>query len=169
MKMKKINKKVVFVGWLIIIFSGWKYDDRNSLNIQIDACSILTKEDVEEVFGEKMKEGRNEIQAEGEEENAALSQCTYYSQKSSRSVSLMIRTENDNSEFAIQKVRQTLELSRKEVTDLPDIGFTSFWAEPQLHIFKGVDQYLIISVQGFSSNDSLEKAKAIAKIIIGRI
>lgn len=138
--------------------------DNSDLNI--NACDFLTKADVEEILGEEVNEGNEEMHTEGTANTAAMSQCSYNSKTSNKNISLMLRKSPVPDRRAGQSVKETLKESDIPVQDVNDLGVTAFWSDPQLHIFNDENLYMIISVRGFESEVSLEKSKSIAKKIL---
>lgn len=177
--MLKKNFSIISGFFLILFFiscgdadksnAGEENITKDNSDLNVNACTFLTKADVEEVLGEEVNEGKEDLHTEGTENTAALSQCSYSSKSSNKNVSLMIRKSPVPDKTAGQSVKETLKESGIPVQDVTDLGITAFWSDPQLHIYHDEYLYLIVSVRGSGPEESLEKAKVIAKKIIKRI
>jgi len=144
--------------------------------VTLDACALLARADVEAVLGAPVKEPAHGMENEGDATTATISECHYDpgSESSTRSATVFVRRSpaDDNSTGAITSVRDTVkEMAGTDPQAVAGIGDTAFWGGRRagLHVFKGPNWYLIISVDGFDDAIALVKAKTLAQKGLDRI
>jgi|GEM_PF-3432189 len=138
---------------------------------EIDACSLISKEEVEKILAAEMSEPKKGRSQKGSAERASFSECSYSSAEKGTSIylSVYVRLTPFKDEFhsTIQTVRKSFEQSDIEIKDINDIGDVAFWGGNQLHVFKGDHHYLIITLIGINERDeAIEKAKSLAEVVI---
>jgi len=141
---------------------------------KIDACSLLDKAEVEKIFDIKMKEPKKGRSQKGNANTASFSECSFESgaEDSKIYLSVYIRFTPFKDEYhaTIQNVRNSFKQSGIEVTNIEGIGEVAFWGGNQLHVFKGDNYYLIITLLGIKEQDeAIQKAKVVASYVIENI
>jgi hypothetical protein len=138
---------------------------------EVNACSLMTQQEAEELLNEKMGSPREEQHLEGEITRAAMSSCLFPSE-SEKSLSIFYRKSPiaDNSPESIQALKNTISGEGGAVEEVDGVGNTAFWSNNQLHIFEGDRSYLIITVDGLADEEqSSEAAKKAAEIVLERV
>ncbi|MDO8548693.1 MAG: hypothetical protein Q7S39_00885 [Ignavibacteria bacterium] len=141
---------------------------------EIDACSFLDKEEVEKIFDIKMKDPKKGRSQKGDANTASFSECSFESDNEDAKIFLSVYIRftpfKDEYHTTIQNVRNSFKQSGIEVTNIEGIGEVAFWGGNQLHVFKGDNYYLIITLLGTrESGEAIEKAKDVASHVIGNI
>ncbi len=141
---------------------------------EIDACSFLDKEEVEKIFDIKMKDPKKGRSQKGDANTASFSECSFESDSGDTKIYLSVYIRltplKDEYHATIQNVRNSFKQSGIEVTNIEGIGEVAFWGGNQLHVFKGDNYYLIITLLGIREQDkAIEKAKDVALYTIGNI
>ena len=137
---------------------------------EVNACSLMTQQEAEEVLNEKVQQPREEQHLEGESTRAAMSFCLFPSE-SGKSLTIFYRKSPipDNSPESIQAVKNTVSSEGTSVQDVRGVGNTAFWSGNQLHVFHGDRSYIIITIDGVEDEqESSETAKKAAEIAIER-
>jgi len=141
---------------------------------EIDACSMLDQEAIEKIFNIKMKEPKKGRSQKGSAEKASFSECSFESDDEDTKIllSVYIRFTPFRDEFhsTIQNVKNSFKKSGIEVTNVEGPGDVTFWGGNQLHVFRGDNHYIIITLLGIKEKDlAIEKARAVASHVIGNI
>jgi len=133
---------------------------------EIDACSFLDKGEVEKIFNIEMKDPKKGRSQKGDANTASFSECSFESDTADTKIYLSVYLRftpfKDEYHATIQNVRNSFKQSGIEVTNIEGIGEVAFWGGNQLHVFKGNNYYLIITLLGIKeSSEAIEKAKAV--------
>ena len=141
---------------------------------EIDACSFLDKTEVEKIFAVKMKEPKKGRSQKGDANTASFSECSFESDSGDTKIFLSIYIRftplKDEYHATIQNVRNSFKQSGIEVTNIEGVGEVAFWGGNQLHVFKGDNYYLIITLLGIrKTEEAIEKAKEVTLKVIGKI
>lgn len=132
---------------------------------KLDACALLPKEVVETVLGQSAQSAQVVRATEGTANTAAFSECRY--QLDARQMITFSARRSpvaDNTPEAIKQVRDTMkEVSGKEAIDVAGLGDTAFWTggTKQLHVFKGGNIYLYVTMMTYKADEQQAKDKAI--------
>jgi hypothetical protein len=140
---------------------------------KLDACTLMTKADVAAIMGQPYQDGVPGLQNDGSGGTAAFSECRF-AQVSDQltEVRVFVRRSpvDDNTPAAIDQDRQSMrENFNATVRDVSGIGDVAFWAVypsgKQLHVFKGGNLYLFVTLSStLPDNDAtIAKAKALAQ------
>jgi hypothetical protein len=138
---------------------------------EVNACSLVTQQEAEELLNEKLAAPREEQHLEGESTRAAMSSCLFPSE-SQKSLSIFYRKSPiaDNSPESIQAIKNTVSGEGSSLEEVDGVGNTAFWSNNQLHVFEGDRSYLIITVDGLPDEEqSSEAAKKAAEIALDRV
>jgi hypothetical protein len=143
---------------------------------KFDACALVARAEVEALLGAQVKEPQYGMENAGDATTATISECRYDpgSESSAKSATVFVRRSpvNDNTPSAIASVRDTVkEMAGTDPQAVPGVGDTALWGGHRagLHVFKGSNWYLIISVDGFDDAVALEKAKTLAQKVLDQI
>jgi len=141
---------------------------------EIDACSFLDKGEVEKIFDIKMKEPKKGRSQKGDANTASFSECSFESDNEGVKIFLSVYIRftpfKDEYHATIQNVRNSFKQSDIEVTNIEGVGEVAFWGGNQLHVFKGDNYYLIITLLGIrKTEEAIEKAKEVTFKVIGNI
>ena len=138
---------------------------------EVNACSLMTQKEAEQLLDEKLQQPREDQHLEGESTRAAMSFCLFPSE-SGKSLGIFYRKSPipDNSPESIQAVKNTVSTEGASIQDIEDVGNTAFWSGNELHVFQGDRSYIIITVDGFENEEERsEKAKKAAEIALERV
>jgi hypothetical protein len=146
---------------------------------KLDACTLITKADVAAIMGQSFQDGEHGLENDGSGGAAAFSECRFaLTSDAFNKVSVFVRRSpvDDNSTAAIEQVRQTMrEDFNATLHDVSGVGDVAFWAVfpsgRQLHVFKGGNLYLFVSMSSKYPDDAmtLDKAKALALKTLERL
>ena len=136
----------------------------------LDPCGLLSKEEVETLIGEPVKN------PEPKDSSNPLGQklCLYSAVSSSRLVQISIIRTADMAPGvrghaqSAPKVYNTTKEMLDPVEHVPGIGDDACWGTLGLHILKG-DMYILISVGNTSKRENLELARRIAGLVLPRL
>ena len=130
----------------------------------IDACALLTVDEVAAVLGTAVSPPQNEVIGAGDAGLAAISQCVFTSTaEPTKSVSVFVRR-SPVADNTPESMRKSLSEFGATVQDVSGIGDAALWDGTQLHIFKSEKTYVIITVSGFGEGaEALAKAKAVGE------
>jgi hypothetical protein len=144
-----------------------------------DACTLVTKGDVGQIFGEPFDDPQGDIiSASGP---ATVSQCAFFATTRApgrvASVTLQARYATAPSRGAPGAVRQTMITMGEKLSDVSGLGDTAIWGTRQsgadmigeLNIFKGGKIYLVVTVDGRTDDAALKQAKALGALALSRI
>jgi len=169
----KLLLPVIFFLYLFIFFScgeeKTELPKKEKVAVQpkeIDACSFLDKMEVEKIFNIEMKDPKKGRSQKGDANTASFSECSFESDNEGAKIFLSVYIRftpfKDEYHATIQNVRSSFKQSGIEVTNIEGIGEVAFWGGNQLHVFKGNNYYLIITLLGIKeSSEAIEKAKAV--------
>jgi hypothetical protein len=134
---------------------------------KLDACALLAKTGVEKVLGQTVESTSASRLAEGTDQTAAASQCSYRT-TSAQTVEFFARRSPvaNNTLEAIGRVRNTLkDITQKEPVDVAGLGDKAFWtASRQLHVFAQGNLYFYVSMMNFKDEaDAKAKATELAR------
>jgi hypothetical protein len=136
------------------------------------ACALATRAQVQAALGEPVGEPQLVLNGPGTAETASVSQCRYRSTASTRSVSIMYRVSpvQDNSEDAIQSVRESVTIDSIVPEDVSGVGDAAFWAANQMHVFARGNRYAIVTVDGVGDEAAARlAATSIAQDIVEKM
>jgi hypothetical protein len=141
---------------------------------EIDACSFINQEAVEKIFNIELKDpkkGRSQI---GDSQKAAFSECSFESEDESSRIYLSVYIRftpfEDEYHSTIKSVRSSFKKSDIEVKDVEGIGEAAFWGGNQLHVFRGDNYYIIVTLLGLSEqNEAIEKAKSVVQHVMRNV
>jgi len=148
---------------------------------KLDTCALLSNADVATAIGEAVKDGQPGLSNEGDANTATFSECRYplaSDPDGVRKVSVFVRRSpvNDNTPAAIDQVRQSMRDNfNAKLTNISGIGDTAFWAVyfsgRQLHVFKGANLYLFVTMPSIFPDNAatLAKAKALAQKTLDKL
>jgi len=150
----------------------------------LDACTLLTSDDIQSVQGEPITETRPDRKIS---DGLAIAQCFYTLPSFNRSVSLVLVQKDIASGsrrpvqewkemFASEKMRETeTDAGKKKLPPMriADLGEEAFWVGNNiigaLHVLQG-DSYITLSVGGPEEQAvKIEKAKSLARLILPRL
>jgi hypothetical protein len=150
----------------------------------IDACSLLTSDDIQSVQGEQVQETKGGADMQG---GLAVAQCYFVLPTFSNSISLLLvqkagasgpRSPRDTWKemFSPAKLKEvTTDAGKKKLPPLrvSDLGEEAFWTGNEaigaLHVLNG-ERYLTISVGGGGGQAlKIEKSTALARMILRRL
>ncbi len=140
----------------------------------IDACSLLDKSEIEKIFTIEMKEPKKGRSKKGEAGNISFSECSFESNteglKIYLSVYIRFTPAGDENHITLQSVRNSFKQSGIEVTNIEGVGDAAFWGGNQLHVFKGENYYLIITLLGIKEQDEvIQKATSISRNLLDKL
>jgi hypothetical protein len=143
---------------------------------KLDACALVRKTDVEAVLGAPVMEPTYGMQNAGSETMATISECVFEATDLGKPrASVLVRRSpvNSNSPAELASVHATVkEMARSEPQPVAGIGDTAFWGGQLagLHVFKGNNWYVIISVSGLDDDAvALDKAKTLAQQVLDQL
>lgn len=131
------------------------HPSRPAAPLQLSACSIVTKNDVEDAIGRQVNSGKEEFQPRA-------SNCDYAAKGGMVSVTIerLTATPNLKVELAAMKkgipesvVREAPDFPGAFYLDIPDAG-------TQLHIVNENNEHLMISILGFGDASQVSTAAA---------
>ena len=140
-------------------------------NGKVDACALLTKEDVESFLGEPV--GAPAI-TRTEAMGNIVTQCRYSAPSGNKRVGLLLRQAATADEAAkiFKKARDaSKELSGAEPQVIDGLGESAYWTGgnlKQLNVLKG-DAWLIITASPGNGTDPLEASKSVSRKILARM
>jgi hypothetical protein len=169
----------VFVGLLFLFSCGDEKSESPQKKeeivvtepVQIDACSFIDKGSIENIFNTKMKDPKEGRSQKGTESKASFSECSFESSEEGARIFLSVYVRftpfKDEYHTTIQSVRSSFKQSDIEIKDIDGIGEVAFWGGNQLHVFRGDNFYIIITLLGIrEQTESIDKAKEVAKHLI---
>jgi len=141
---------------------------------EIDACSLLDKSEIEKIFALEMKEPKKGRSKKGEAGNASFSECSFESNTEGSKIylSVYIRFTPSGAENlnTIQSVRNSFKQSGIEVTNIERVGDVAFWGGNQLHVFKGENYYLIVTLLGIKElEEAISKAISVSRNLMDKL
>jgi len=146
---------------------------------KLDACTLITKADVAAIMGQPYQDGQHGLENDGSGGTAVFSECRFaLAADPFTKVSVFVRRSpvNDNTPSAIEQDRQSMrENFNATLRDVAGVGDVAFWAVypsgRQLHVFKGGNLYLFVTLSStFPDNDAtIAKAKALAQKTLDRL
>ncbi len=176
------NLKILIILLIAFIFFSCGKEKtnlpkKNKVSVEtkeIDACSFLEKEAVEKIFNLKMKEPKKGRTQKGDADKASFSECSFESDSSNAKIFLSVYIRftpfKDEYHATIQNVRNSFKKSGIEVTNIEGLGEVAFWGGNQLHVFKGDNYYVIITLLGIKEQaEAIEKAKEVAVYVMGNL
>jgi hypothetical protein len=171
---------------------GQPEENKPTSNITaVDACDIISQQDVEQIFNVSVKELKNTIQNSAANGQSFASQCTYYIESNSfKTVAVMVNysavetspktfdelvaknTPNmgdvtEEQKKILDEIKDSF-LTGTKINDTGKIGVWYNWAEaPSLIIYFKDNYQLIINLIGFEyNNENMEACKKIAEKLI---
>jgi len=140
----------------------------------IDACSLMDKSEIEKIFAVEMKEPKKGRSKKGEAGNASFSECSFESNTEGSKIylSVYIRFTPSGAENlnTIQSVRNSFKQSGIEVTNIERVGDVAFWGGNQLHVFKGENYYLIVTLLGIKElEEAISKAISVSRNLMDKL
>jgi hypothetical protein len=141
---------------------------------EIDACTFLDKVEVEKIFDVKMKEPKKGRSQKGDANTASFSECSFESDSGDTKIYLSVYIRftpfKDENPATIQNVRNSFKQSGIGVKNIDGVSDVAFWGANQLHVFKGDNYYLIITLLGIKKQDeAIEKAKDVVLHVMENI
>lgn len=139
---------------------------------KLDACSLLTKAEVEAVLGDAIKEPKQGNYTPGTSDTAEIANCDYRVEgRALQSVALMARIspEPDNTPEAINSVRESFKRMGSAPVEVKGVGDVAIWGRNMLNVFKGENRSFIVTVIGAKDEAAaMEQAKTLALKVLGR-
>lgn len=141
-----------------------------STRTKLDACALITQEEAAAALGEQVGLPKQQVLSEATENTAEVSRCSFEAVASAAKTVSILARRSSFKDSRPSSVRETLAGSGIEVQDVPGVGDTAFWGSNQLHVFKGDDLYLIISIFGIKGEaEALERTKSLAQKALARV
>jgi hypothetical protein len=150
----------------------------------LDACALLTTEEIRSVQGEAVKETKLSGQTSG---GFSISQCFFTLPTFNNSISLQVTQKGEGagardpkdfwrSTFHDEKAREEKEGEREKESEPPQkvsgVGEEAFWMGSQLagalYVLKG-NSYVRVSIGGPMDDASKKRAKSLAQKVIARL
>jgi hypothetical protein len=138
---------------------------------KLDACSLLTKEDVESFLSEPVgAPATTHTEAMGN----TVTQCRYSASSGNKRVGLLLRqasTADEAAKIFKQARDASKELSGAEPQVIDGLGESAYWTGgnlKQLNVLKGA-AWLIITANSGSGTDPLEASKNVSRKILARM
>jgi hypothetical protein len=155
----------------------------------VDACALLSKEEVEAVVGSPIKETKSSERADGE---FRVAQCFYTATEFNKSVNLALVEKNPTKtgsrspkQFWQETFAPSGKKNEKEETEqeekkertppkkIDGLGDDAYWASNRfggmLYVLKG-DAFISVSIGGADSEEvKIDKCKTLAQKAIGRL
>lgn len=116
------------------------------------ACSLVSRADLEKMAGEKMEEPTEQPQPASDK--IKVKTCSYSAVEGIKSLSILVRVSNGDTNSP-GYVKQSLKDSGMTVEDVTGVGDSAFWGSNQLQVFKGTGIQIGISVFGFQNSKDL--------------
>jgi hypothetical protein len=138
----------------------------------LDACALLTRDEVADVLGATPGDAIVGMNEPGDEQLAQVSQCTWPAQGAERTLSLLVRRAptDQNTPAAIDQVRETLRSAGLTLEDADGPGDVTFWTGTELHVFRGQREYVTVGLTGFDDRAAaLAAARRAALHVIDRL
>lgn len=136
----------------------------------ISPCSLISKAQVEEIFGEPFQDGEDRSQGK----NPLGQRICFWNTAASRSfrflqISIVKTTAipNNMALGAETIFRQTRE-SLNPIKKVADVGEDAFWGTMGLHLLQG-DAYINITVGSSNRPGNLDIAKKVAAVVLGNL
>jgi hypothetical protein len=141
---------------------------------EFNACSFLDKDEIEKIFNEEFKEPKKGRSFYGGTTQASFSECSYQAEAEGigtyLSVYIRISPFEDNTYEAIQEVSKSFKTRGVATKNIDGIGDVAIWGGNQLHVFKGTNGYIIVTLIGAGREETaLEKAKQVAQRVAARM
>jgi hypothetical protein len=146
-----------------------------------DACSLLTREEIQAVVGEAVKESKSASQAEG---GFLISQCQYEFEKATDTIVLRVVQRGTGEDardpretwkeaFARDLKKAIAERKKGRPEQVKDLGDEAFWMGGRksggLYVLKG-NQHFRLMVGGEPNQpQKIEKASRLARSILQRL
>jgi hypothetical protein len=137
----------------------------------LDACNLLTKDDVESFLGEKVgTPATTHTEAMGN----TVTQCRYGALSGNKRVGLLLRqaaTADEAAKIFRQARDASKELSGAEPQVIDGLGESAYWTGgnlKQLNVLKG-DAWLIITANSGSGTDPLQASMSVSRRILARM
>jgi hypothetical protein len=138
---------------------------------KIDACSLLTKADVESLLAEPVgAPATTHTEAMGN----TVTQCRYSAPAGNKRVGLLLRqaaTADEAAKIFRQARDASKELSGADPQMIDGLGESAYWTGGnlrQLNVLKG-DAWLIITASPGNGTDPLEVSKSVSRKILARM
>jgi hypothetical protein len=152
-----IMKKTIFMKSMLFTIMTALCFTTAAMAQQMDACSLLTKSDIQAVVGQNVEEGKLNKTA-----NPAVGAPCEYVVGTSGVFSILIKTAGPGE--TPDKVKSELQKRKIAVSEAPGLGGGSFFSSPgygmiQLNTFKG-SKYLIITMLLPGANEVVQKTAA---------
>jgi hypothetical protein len=125
-----------------------------------EACTLLTRADVEAIAGRPMAEGAKPPMVPPVSADVTLSMCSWTTPDGDDPIGVTVRTsKKGDSEPAF--ARQTAVDAGMRVEDVSGVGDVAFWTGLQLQVFRGKNVQLVVQVMGH--REPKEKAVQVAR------
>jgi hypothetical protein len=136
-----------------------------------DACTLLTKDDVESLLGETVGAPAT---THSEAMGNTVTQCRYGASAGNKRVGLLLRqagTSEDAAKIFKQARDASKELSGADPQTIEGLGESAYWTGgnlKQLNVLKG-DAWLIVTATPGNGADPLEACKNVSRKILARM
>ena len=156
-----------------LIFCGWAEPEAATQTAQtsastakdLDVCAILTKEELTTIVGEPIAEAKKGEFPAGHPK-VKVTQCTYSATKGAKSLDVLIKNSSRRGDSA-ESIKKLMIDTGSKIEDVSGVGDTAFWSGAQLHVFKGPNLSVLVSVMGFQNPK--EKSIKVAKFVLSKV
>jgi hypothetical protein len=121
-------------------------------------CNLLTKEEVEAVMKQKVKEREPQDYA-----------CSYESIDSSKPASLIFSLEHEDAAGLFEGMREYFKKSGSEVKQVEGVGDGAYFSQKQLHVLKGKYLFHFQSVGNEGYELTEEAIRSLAKAAVDKL
>ena len=166
--MKKVEMRWAYICFVILLFfifaAGCETKktgaakDKKLVFIPKNPCNLLTKEEVEAVMKQKVKEPQPQDYA-----------CTYESMDSVKFTSLLFMLEDVDAAELFKGMRQDFEKSGKPVKQVDGIADGAYFQGKDLHVLKGKFFFHFQSVGNEGCELGEEAIKSLAKTAVDKL
>lgn len=165
-------KAKILLGMMLILLActhqlGWTENNQTNANAtgNLEVCSILTKEDLASIVGEPIAEAKKGEFPPGHPK-IKVTQCTYKAVKGVKSLDVLIKESSVDMDSAEATKKLMIDTGSK-IEDVSGVGDTAFWSGSQLHVFRGKNLSILVSVLGFQNPK--DNSVKVAKFILSKI
>jgi hypothetical protein len=181
-KLRTLHFVTCFIGLLLIMGIGNgcgkddKPDSKNSAESKVlQACELLTKAEIEAIFGETVEEPRQTFK-ENQKQQFWMSTCDYYSPAKSQRAGILIKnSQNADPAKAFEAHTASLKKTLGEnysMQAIAGIGSHAAWdgSVKQLTVFEGPRMFIVTTGRpGENEETALETAKTIAAKVLSKL
>jgi len=132
----------------------------------VDACSLLSKAEMEAIAGGAMAEGKKLPAVPPASDDVAFSMCTWTTADGDNPIGVSVRI-SKKGDGAPAYARQVAVDSGLKVEDVDGFGDVAFWTGMQLQVFRGRHLQLIVNVMGHAG--AKDKAVQVARKALAKL